>query len=55
MGGHCVDGGAVQRICPDALDKLKHLAKVRVAGSNPVFRSITAGRSAVFLLGLRRS
>jgi hypothetical protein len=39
MGGHCVDGGAAQRTCPDTVDELKHLAKVRVAGSNPVFRS----------------
>jgi hypothetical protein len=28
----------------DTLDELKRLAKVRVAGSNPVFRSIIAGQ-----------
>jgi hypothetical protein len=29
----------VQRTCLDAVDELKRLAKLRVAGSNPVFRS----------------
>jgi hypothetical protein len=29
----------------DALDELKHLAKVRVAVSNPVFRSHKEARS----------
>ena len=45
LPGPSVDGGAAQRICLDAADELKHLAKVRVAGSNPVFRSIVAGQS----------
>jgi hypothetical protein len=35
-----VDGEPAQSTRPDAVDELKHLAKVRVAGSNPVFRSI---------------
>jgi hypothetical protein len=34
-----VDGGPAKRLGPDVLDDLNHLAKVRVAGSNPVFRS----------------
>ena len=38
-GGRSVDGRPVQRTGLDALDEFKHLAKVRVAGSNPVFRS----------------
>ena len=32
----------------DLRDGKHHLAKVRVAGSNPVFRSIVAGRVAFF-------
>ena len=34
-----MDGGPAQRTGQDTMDELKHLAKVRVAGSNPVFRS----------------
>jgi len=34
-----VDGWPVQGTGLDIVDELKHLAKVRVAGSNPVFRS----------------
>ena len=30
------------------MDELKHLAKVRVAGSNPVFRSKLPGGGALF-------
>jgi hypothetical protein len=37
--GRSVDGGIAQRTGLDAVDELKHLAKVRVAGPNPVFRS----------------
>jgi hypothetical protein len=44
LGGHSEDGGPAQRIRLDTVDELKHLAKVRVAGSNPVFRSIAAGQ-----------
>jgi hypothetical protein len=40
FGGPCVDGRPARRTRHDAVDELKHLAKVRVAGSNPVFRSI---------------
>ena len=39
-----MDGGPAQRTAKDTMDELKHLAKVRVAGSNPVFRSILAGQ-----------
>ena len=35
-----MDRGAGQRTELDVVDELKHLAKVGVAGSNPVFRSI---------------
>jgi hypothetical protein len=33
------------------MDQFHHLAKVRVAGSNPVFRSIVAGQVRFFKLG----
>jgi hypothetical protein len=39
FGGLSVDGRPVQRTRQDTVDELNHLAKVRVAGSNPVFRS----------------
>ena len=39
FGGLSVDGRQAQRTSSDTADELKHLAKVRVAGSNPVFRS----------------
>ena len=39
-----MDGRPAQRTRLDAVDEVKHLAKVRVAGSNPVFRSIIAGQ-----------
>jgi hypothetical protein len=48
LGGRSVDGMPAQRAGLDASDKLKHLAKVRVAGSNPVFRSIAAARGPFF-------
>jgi hypothetical protein len=35
-----VDGAARERMAKKWLDQSNHLAKVRVAGSNPVFRSI---------------
>jgi hypothetical protein len=38
--GNWVEGPALQRIPPDLGDEIKHLAKVRVGGSNPVFRSL---------------
>ena len=38
-GGHSMDGSACQRIVENWVDESHHLAKVRVAGSNPVFRS----------------
>ncbi len=44
-----MDGTARQGSGTDGRDGKHHLAKVRVAGSNPVFRSIQRGRSeAVF-------
>jgi hypothetical protein len=36
-GGNWVDRAALQRICRTQTDEIHHLAKVRVAGSNPVF------------------
>jgi hypothetical protein len=39
FSGRSADGRPAQRIRQDVADELKHLAKVRVAGSNPVFRS----------------
>jgi hypothetical protein len=47
-GGQSVDVGGARWAAVDALDELKHLAKVRVAGSNPVFRSIRAGQGRCF-------
>jgi hypothetical protein len=44
FGGRPLDGRPVRRTHMDTLDELNHLAKVRVAGSNPVFRS----RNGVF-------
>jgi hypothetical protein len=38
-----VDRGAGRQIAEDPIDKSHHLAKVRVAGSNPVFRSRGSG------------
>jgi hypothetical protein len=38
-GGNWVDGTSRQGTRPDPNDGKHHLAKVRVAGSNPVFRS----------------
>jgi len=40
FGGRSVDGRPAQKTRQDTADELKHLAKVRVAGSNPVFCSI---------------
>jgi hypothetical protein len=47
-GGNWVDGNAGTRTDRDLLDQIHHLAKVRVAGSNPVFRSIVAGQGVFF-------
>ena len=44
-GGNWVDETALRGIRVDCPDEKHHLAKVRVAGSNPVFRSILAGQS----------
>jgi hypothetical protein len=41
-GGNWVDGTASQRTRPTQRYENHHLAKVRVAGSNPVFRSINS-------------
>jgi hypothetical protein len=38
-------GGQFRGLASRAVDDLNHLAKVRVAGSNPVFRSKVAGQS----------
>jgi len=43
-----VDVGAARWAAVDALDELKHLAKVRVASSIPVFRSKMAGQGSIF-------
>jgi hypothetical protein len=43
-----VDGTPRRETGADLKDKNPHLAKVRVAGSNPVLRSIVAGQGAVF-------
>ncbi len=42
-GGDRVEGTSRQGTGPDPNDGKHHLAKVRVAGSNPVFRSIGPG------------
>lgn len=39
LGGNSVDRGADGRTAGDRLDRSHHLAKVRLAGSNPVLRS----------------
>ena len=41
--GNWVDGTARRRTEADLQDETRHLAKVRVAGSNPVFRSKNSG------------
>ena len=46
--GQSVDVGAARWAAVDALDELKHLAKVRVASSIPVFRSKMAGQGSIF-------
>ena len=46
MGGQTATSGGP----PDPGDEDHHLAKVRVAGSNPVFRSIVAGQRRFFNL-----
>ena len=43
-----MDGTAREGSRPHQQDKNHHLAKVRVAGSNPVFRSIVAGQRRLF-------
>jgi len=43
--GNWVDGTALRQTGADLQDANRHLAKVRVAGSNPVFRSIQSSRS----------
>jgi hypothetical protein len=45
-----VDGTASEGTGHDPTDPIHHLAKVRVAGSNPVFRSILPGQSWFFTL-----
>jgi hypothetical protein len=50
-GGNWVDATATQGTDRDIVDENHHLAKVRVAGSNPVFRSILPGRRHFFNLG----
>jgi hypothetical protein len=35
------------------MDQIPHLAKVRIAVSNPVFRSIVAGQTRFFILNTR--
>ena len=47
-GGNWVDGTARRGTAAGHRDENPHLAKVRVAGSNPVFRSTVAGQGAVF-------
>jgi hypothetical protein len=44
LGGNWVDGTPGQRTVANATDGFCHLAKVGVAGSNPVFRSKGAGQ-----------
>jgi hypothetical protein len=46
--GNWMDGAAPWRTCRTLWDENHHLAKVRVAGSNPVFRSIGAGQGWFF-------
>ena len=41
LRGNWVDGSALQGIVGNHTDAIRHVAKVRVAGSNPVFRSNT--------------
>jgi hypothetical protein len=43
-----VDGTALQGTYRTQTNENPHLAKVRVAGSNPVFRSIQAGQKRLF-------
>src|SRR5271156_1619465 len=49
-GGNWVDGAALRRTYPDLQDGIRHLANVRVARSNPFFRSKNFGSE----LGKRR-
>jgi hypothetical protein len=51
--GNWVDGPALQRSRQTKWDENHHLAKVRVAGSNSVFRSILAGRRHFSVLKFR--
>ena len=48
MDGRSLDERAAHRTGPHTLDERKHLAKLRVAGSNPVFRSIVAAQGRFF-------
>ena len=43
-----MDGTASEGTGHDPADQIHHRAKVRVAGSNPVFRSIVAGQNRFF-------
>ena len=43
LGGNWPDGAAGQGTGENSVDGVNHLAKVRVAGSNPVFRSKEVG------------
>jgi hypothetical protein len=47
-GGKWVDRTARQRRGADPKDEKHHLAKVRVAGSNPVFLSIVVAGESLF-------
>ena len=48
-GGNWVDGTASQATCGNQMNQIPHHAKVRSAGSNPVFRSVLPGRENVLL------
>jgi hypothetical protein len=41
-------GSLARGLATTLVDGNHHLAKVRVAGSNPVFRSIVTGQSSLF-------
>jgi hypothetical protein len=43
LGGNWMDSSAGQGTGENPVDGFRHLAKVRVAGSNPVFRSKNSG------------
>jgi hypothetical protein len=53
-GGNWADGAARQKTRQTKSDGFHHPAKVRVAGSNPDFRSIVAGQRRVWIFGFQR-